>query len=77
MFSYMFLLFYLLLLYSSIFTKLLLTNFFAPFLAAWESNFSSRFAYHWHSELVCCTSTPMLLAQNVWVSQSKTLVGTW
>ncbi len=52
MFSHMFLLFQLLLSYSSIFAKSLLTNFFAPFLAARESNFSSRFLYHWHSKLV-------------------------
>jgi hypothetical protein len=43
MFSHTFLLFYLLLSYSSIFAKLLLTNFFAPFLAAWESDFLSHF----------------------------------
>jgi hypothetical protein len=77
MFSHMFLLFLLLLSYSSIFAKLLLTDFFAPFLAARESNFLSRFLCHWHSELVRRTCTPMFLAQNVWVSQSKTLVGTW
>jgi hypothetical protein len=62
---------------SSIFVKLLLTNFFAPFSAAWESDFLSRFLYHWHSELVHRTCAPMFLAQNVWVSQSKMLVGTW
>ena len=27
--------------------------------------------------LVHCTCAPMFLEQNVWVSQSKTLVGTW
>ncbi len=27
--------------------------------------------------LVHCTGAPMFLEQNVWVSQSKTLVGTW
>ena len=43
MFFHMFLLFQLLLSYSSIFTKLLLTNFFAPFLAARESDFLSWF----------------------------------
>jgi hypothetical protein len=47
---------------------------FAPFLAAWESDFSSCFLYHWHSKLVRCTCAPIILAQNVWVSQSKTLV---
>ncbi len=62
---------------SSIFSKLLLTNFFAPFSAAQESDFLSRFLYHWHSELVHRTCAPMFLAQNAWVSQSKTLVGTW
>jgi hypothetical protein len=77
MFSHMFLLFQLLLSYSSTFAKLLLTNLFAPFLAAWESNFLSRFLYHWHSELVHCTWAPIILAQNAWVSQSKMLVGTW
>ncbi len=46
MFSHTFLLFQLLLSYSSIFAKLLLTNFFAPFLAARESEFLSRFSYH-------------------------------
>jgi hypothetical protein len=48
--------------------KSLLTNFFLPFLAARESNFSSRFSYLWHSDLVCRTCTPMFLAQNAWVS---------
>jgi hypothetical protein len=43
MFSYTFLLFKLLLSNSSIFAKLLLTYVFAPFLAAWESDFSSHF----------------------------------
>jgi hypothetical protein len=43
MFSHTLLLFLLLLSYSSIFAKLLLANFFMPFLAAWESNFSSHF----------------------------------
>ncbi len=43
MFSHTFLLLLSLFFYSSIFKKLLLTSFFAPFLAAWESNFSSRF----------------------------------
>jgi hypothetical protein len=77
MFSHMFLLFYLLLSYSSIFAKLLLTNFFAPFLAAQESNFSSRFLYLWHFKVERRTCAPMFLAQNAWVSQSKTLKGTW
>jgi hypothetical protein len=63
--------------YSSIFAKFLLTNFFAPFSAARESNFLSRFLYLWHYKLVRCTCAPMFLAQNAWVSQSKTLVGTW
>jgi hypothetical protein len=76
MYSCMFLLFWSLLSYSSIFAKSLLTNFFAPFLAAQEPDFSSRFLYPWHSELVRCTCAPMFLAQNVWVSQNKTLVGT-
>jgi hypothetical protein len=64
MFSLMFLLFMLLLSYSSIFAKLLLTNFFTPFSAARGSNFSSRFLYHWHSKLVRHTCAPMFLAQN-------------
>ncbi len=51
--------------------------FFAPFLAAGESKFSSRFSYHWHSKLVRCTCAPIILAQNPWVFQSKTLVVTW
>jgi hypothetical protein len=42
MFSHMFLLFKLLLSYSIIFAKSLLTNFFAPFLAAQESDFLSH-----------------------------------
>jgi hypothetical protein len=62
---------------SSIFAKLLVTNFFAPFSAARESNFSSCFLYPWQSKLVHRTCAPMILAQNAWVSQSKTLVGTW
>ncbi len=73
MFSPMFLLFQLLLSYSSIFAKLLLINFFAPFLAAWESDFSSRFLYLWHYELVCRTCTPIFQAQNALVSRSKML----
>ncbi len=51
--------------FSSIFAKTLLTNFFAPFFAAWEFNFSARFLYLWHSELVCRTCAPIFLAQNV------------
>jgi hypothetical protein len=62
---------------SSIFAKSLLTNFFAPFSAAQESDFSSRFSYHWRSKLVHCTCAPMFLEQNTWVSQSKMLLGTW
>jgi hypothetical protein len=62
---------------SSVFVKSLLTNFFAPFSAAWESDFLSRFLYRWRSELVRRTCAPMFLAQNAWVSQSKMLVGTW
>jgi hypothetical protein len=63
--------------YSSIFVKLLLTNFFAPFLAAWISNISSHFLYLWYYKLVRRTCAPIFLAQNAWVSRSKTLVGTW
>jgi hypothetical protein len=37
----------------------------------------ATFLYFWHSKLVRCTFTPMFLAQNVWVSQSKMLSGTW
>jgi hypothetical protein len=36
----------------SVFVKSLLTKFFVPFLAAWESKFLSCFLYLWHSELV-------------------------
>ncbi len=43
MFSHIFLLFQSLLSYFSIFAKSLLTNFFAPFSAARESDFSSRY----------------------------------
>jgi hypothetical protein len=60
-----------------VFANSLLTNFFAPFSAAQESNFASRFLYHWHSKLVRRTCTPMFQAQNMWVSQSKMLVGIW
>jgi hypothetical protein len=77
MFSHIFLIFQSLLSYSSIFAKSLLTNFFVPFLAAQDSDFSSRFLYHWHSKLVRHTCAPIFLAQNAWVSQSKTLMGTW
>ncbi len=59
--------------YSSIFAKLLLTTFFAPFSAARESDFLSNFSYLWHSELVHYTWAPIFLAQNMWVSWSKTL----
>jgi hypothetical protein len=52
----------------TVFAKLLLTNFFAPFLAARESDFSSCFFYLWHSKLVRRTCTPIFLAQNAWVS---------
>ncbi len=61
----------------SVFVNSLLTIFFVPFLAARESDFSSRFSYRWHSELVPHTCAPIFLAQNAWVSQSKTLVGNW
>jgi hypothetical protein len=60
-----------------VFANSLLTNFFAPFLAAQESDFLSRFLYHWDSKLVPPTCAPMFLAQNAWVSRSKMLVGTW
>jgi hypothetical protein len=73
MFSHMFLLFQLQLSYSSIFVRLLLTNFFAPFLAARESEFLSRFLYLWHYELVRRTCTLTFQAQNALVSQSKML----
>jgi hypothetical protein len=68
MFSHMFLLFWLLLSYSSIFAKSLLANFFVPFSAARESDFLSRFLYLRHSELVRRTCAPIFLAQNAWVS---------
>ncbi len=35
------------------------------------------FPYFWHSKVVLCMCPPMFLAQNAWVSQSKTLAGTW
>ncbi len=73
MFSRIFLLIQLLLSYSSFFAKSLITNFFAPFSAARESDFPSRLSYLWHSELVQRTCTPIFLAQNAWVSRSKTL----
>jgi hypothetical protein len=73
MFSHMFLLFLSLLSYSSIFAILLLANYFAPFLAAWESNFSARFLYLWHYKVVCRTCTPIFQAQNGLISQSKML----
>ncbi len=38
--------------------KSLLTNFFVPFSAARKSDFSSRFLYHWHSELLRRTCAP-------------------
>jgi hypothetical protein len=44
-----------------------------PFLASRESNSLSRFSYLWHYEAVRCTCAPIFLAQNAWVSQSKTL----
>ncbi len=68
MISHVFLLFWSLLSYSSIFAKLLISNIFAPFLDARESDFLSRFLYLWHFELVRCTCAPMFLAQNAWVS---------
>jgi hypothetical protein len=68
MFFHMFLLFKSQLSYSSIFAKSPLTNFFAPFLAAWESDFLSHFSYHWHSKLVHRTCAPMFLEQNAQVS---------
>jgi hypothetical protein len=58
MFSHTFLLFQLLIFFFSVFAKLLLTNFFAPFLAAGESHFLSRFSYLWHSEQVHLTCAP-------------------
>jgi hypothetical protein len=44
---------------------LLLTNFFAPFLAAQESDFSSRFLYLWHYKVVRCSCAPKFQAQHV------------
>jgi hypothetical protein len=44
-----------------------------PFLAARESDFSSRFSYLWHYEVVRCTCAPIFQAQNALVSQSKML----
>jgi hypothetical protein len=73
MFSHTFLLFKLLLSYSSNFVKSLLTNYFAPFLAARESDFSSRFLYLWHYEVVRRACAPIFQAQNALVSQSKML----
>ncbi len=35
------------------------------------------FLYLWHSKVVRHTCAPIFLAQNVWVSQSKMLMGTW
>jgi hypothetical protein len=35
-----------------------LLNFFVPFLAARESDFLSRFLYHWHSKLVVVHAPP-------------------
>jgi hypothetical protein len=77
MFSHMFLLILVTTFLFSVFLNSLLTDFFTPFLATQESNFLSRFLYHWHSELVCYTCAPIFLAQKAWVPQSKTLVGTW
>ena len=48
-----------------------LVLFFAPFLAARESNFSFRFSYHWHSELVHRTCAPMFLEQNARVLEAR------
>ncbi len=58
---------------SSILVISLLTNYFAPFLAAQEFNFLSRFLYLWHCEVVRRTCAPIFQAQNALVSQSKTL----
>ncbi len=46
--------------FSSIFAQSLLTSFFAPFLAAWESNFLSSFLIPLVSW--CCTCAPIFLA---------------
>jgi hypothetical protein len=35
-----------------------------PFLAIWESDFSSCFLYLWHCKVVHCTCTPKLHAQH-------------
>jgi hypothetical protein len=35
------------------------------------------FLYFWHSKVVRRTCAPIFLAQNAWVIQSKTLMGTW
>jgi hypothetical protein len=56
-----------------VFVKLLLTNYFVPFLAARESNFLSHFLYFWHSDLVHRLCAPIFQAQNAWLSQSKML----
>jgi hypothetical protein len=73
MFSHIFLLFYSLLSYSSIFAISLLINYFVPFSAAREYDFSSPFLFLWHYEVVGCTCAPIFQAQNALVSRSKTL----
>jgi hypothetical protein len=40
--------------------------FFVPFSAAWESDFSSRFSYHWHSELVHHICAPQSYVVEDW-----------
>ncbi len=52
----------LLLSYSRIFSKLLLTSFSAPFLAAQESDFLSCFLIPSHSEVLSRSCAPILLA---------------
>jgi hypothetical protein len=81
MFSHMFFLFLSLLLVFL--KKSLLTNFFAPFSAAWESNFLSHFSYPWHSKLVRRTCAPcfwhrmhgFLVARCLWEPGNRLTTG--
>jgi hypothetical protein len=59
------------------FAKLLLTNFFAPFLAARESDFSSYFFVPLALRAGTLYMRPHISGTERVVSQSKTLVGTW
>ena len=84
MFSHMYLLFQLLLSYSCIFAKSLLTNFFAPSLAAWKFDFLSCFlvplalqadTLYMHPQYFWHRTHGFLIARRSWKPGSRLTTG--